>query len=73
MIKCESLLEDTINIACHAGNCFLKKTTYELLIGRSQIFHTLGSLVTHATLPEKMNKLERKCDEEFLVGYSSSS
>ncbi|WVZ83671.1 hypothetical protein U9M48_030797 [Paspalum notatum var. saurae] len=69
-------------VYCHR---LLKTTPYELLIGRkpnisyfrscllgeSQISHTFGSL--DANKGSCLSKFEKKCDEGFLLGYSSNS
>jgi hypothetical protein len=72
---------EAINTACHASNklyChrLLKKTSYDLLIGRKpnlsyfQVFGWKCYILRKCT---RLSKFQSKCDESFLLGYSLSS
>jgi transposase InsO family protein len=72
---------EAINTVCHASNrldChrLLKKTPYELLIGRKpnisyfQVFRCKCYILKKDT---RLSKFQSKCDEEFLLGYSLNS
>jgi hypothetical protein len=70
-----------INIACHASNklyChkLLKKTPYELLIGTKPNFSYFLFFCCKCYILRKasrLSKFEKKCDQRFLLGYSSNS
>jgi hypothetical protein len=72
---------DSINTACHASNrlyChkLLKKTPYELLIGRKtniSYFRVFSCKCYILRKGSRLSKFEKKCDEGFLLGYSSNS
>jgi transposase InsO family protein len=72
---------EAINTACHASNrlyChkLLKKTPYELLIGRKpniSYFRVFGCKCYILRKGSRLSKFEKKCDEGFLLGYSSNS
>jgi hypothetical protein len=67
-----------INTACHASNrlyCYqlLKKTPYELLIGRKpniSYFWVFGCKCYILRKCTRLSKFQSKCDECFLLGYS---
>jgi hypothetical protein len=77
----DSYWAEAINIACHASNrpyChkLLKKTPYELLIGRKpniSYFRVFGCKCYIFRKGSRLSKFEKKCDEGFLLGYSSNS
>jgi hypothetical protein len=68
-----------INTVCHASNrlyChrFFNKTPYELLIGRKpniSNFWVFGCKCYILRKDIRLSKFQGKCDEEFLLGYSS--
>jgi hypothetical protein len=72
---------EAINTACHALNrlyChkLLKKTPYELLIGikpNISYFRVFGCKCYILRKGSRLSKFEKKCDEGFLLGYSSNS
>src|SRR6185437_12891741 len=72
---------EAINTACHASNRvylhrFLKKTLYELLIGRKpniSYFRVFGCKCYIFKKRKHLGKFESRCDVGFLVGYSSNS
>jgi transposase InsO family protein len=72
---------EAINNACHSSNrlyChkLLKKTPYELLIGRKpniSYFRVFGCKCYILRKGSRLSKFEKKCDEGFLLGYSSNS
>jgi hypothetical protein len=72
---------EAINIACHASNrlyChrLLKKTPYELLIGRKpniSYFRVFGCKCYILKKGTRLSKFQSKCDEWFLPGYSLNS
>ncbi|CAO2163650.1 unnamed protein product [Urochloa humidicola] len=76
-----SFWAEAINTACHASNrlyChrFLNKTPYELLIGRKpniSYFRVFGSKCYILRKGTRLSKFGSKCDEGFLLGYSSNS
>jgi transposase InsO family protein len=77
----DSYWAEAINTACHASNrlyChkLLKKTPYELLIGRKPnilYFRVFGCKCYILRKGSRLSKFEKKCDEGFLLGYSSNS
>jgi transposase InsO family protein len=77
----DSYWAEAINTACHASNrlyChkLLKKTPYELLIGRKpniSYFRVFGCKCYILRKGSRLSKFEKKCDEGFLLGYSSNS
>jgi transposase InsO family protein len=74
----DSYWAEAINTACHASNrlyChkLLKKTPYELLIGRKpniSYFRVFGCKCYILRKGSQLSKFEKKCDEGFLLGYS---
>jgi hypothetical protein len=72
---------EVINTACHSSNrlyChkLLKKTPYELLICRKpniSYFRVFGCKCYILRKGSRLSKFEKKCDEGFLLGYSSNS
>ena len=72
---------EVINTACHASNRvylhrFLKKTPYELLIGRKpniSYFRVFGCKCYIFKKRKHLGKFESRCDVGFLIGYSSNS
>jgi hypothetical protein len=72
---------EAINTACHASNrlyChrLLKKTPYELLIGKKpniSHFRVFGCKCYILKKGTPLSKFQSKCDEEFLFGYSLNS
>ena len=77
----DSFWAEAINTACHASNrlyChrFHNKTPYELLIGRKpniSYFRVFGCKYYILKKGTRLSKFQRKCDEGFLLGYSSCS
>jgi hypothetical protein len=77
----DSYWAKAINTACHSSNrlyChkLLKKTPYELLIGRNpniSYFRVFGCKCYILRKESQLSKFEKKCDEGFLLGYSSNS
>jgi hypothetical protein len=77
----DSCWAKAIKTTCHASNrlyCHkpLKKTSYELLIGRKQkfsYFRVFGYKCYSLRKGSWLSKFEKKCDEGFLLGYSSNS
>jgi hypothetical protein len=77
----DSYWAEAINTACHSSNrlyChkLLKKTPYELLIGRKpniSYFRVFGCKCYVLRIGSWLSKFEKKCDEGFLLGYSSNS
>jgi hypothetical protein len=77
----DSYWAEAINTACHSSNrlyChkLLKKTPYELLIGRKpniSYFRVFGCKCYILRKGSRPSKFEKKCDEGFLLGYSSNS
>jgi hypothetical protein len=77
----DSYWAEAINIACHASNrlyChkLLKKTPYKLLIGRKpnlSYFRVFGCECYILRKDSRLSKSGKKCDEGFLLGYSSNS
>ena len=54
----------------------MKKTPYELLIGRKpniSYFRVFGCKCYILRKGSRLSKFEKKCDEGFLLGYSSNS
>jgi hypothetical protein len=76
----DSYWAEAINTACHSSNrlyChkLLKKTPYELLIGRKpniSYFRVFGCKCYILRMGSRLSKFEKKCDEGFLLGYSSN-
>jgi transposase InsO family protein len=77
----DSFWAKAINTTCHASNrlyChrILRKTPYELLVGRKpnilyfQVFCCKCYILRKGTW---LSKFQSKCDEGFLLGYSSCS
>jgi hypothetical protein len=77
----DSYWAEAINTACHSSHrlyChkLLKKTPYELLIGRKpniSYFRVFGCKCYILRKGSRLSKFEKKCDEGFLLGYSSNS
>jgi hypothetical protein len=77
----DSYWAKAINTACHASNrlyChkLLKKTPYELLIGRKpniSYFRVFGCKCYILRKGSRLSKFEKNCDEGFLLRYSSNS
>ena len=77
----EKFWAEAINTACHASNRvylhrLLKKTPYELLIGRKpnvSYFRVFGCKCFIYKKKERLGKFEKRCDIGFLVGYASNS
>jgi hypothetical protein len=77
----DSFWAEAINTACHASNrlyChrLLKKTPYELLIGRKpniSYFWVFGCKCHILRRGTRLSKFQSKCDEGFLLGYSINS
>jgi hypothetical protein len=77
----DSFWAEAINTACHASNrlyChrLLKKTSYELPIGRKpniSYFWVFGCKCYILRKGTRLSKFQSKCDECFLFGYSLSS
>jgi hypothetical protein len=75
----DSFWIEAINTACHASNrlyChrFLNKTPYEQLIGRKpniSYFRVFGCKCYILRKGSRFSKFQSKCDEGFLLGYSS--
>jgi hypothetical protein len=76
-----SFWAEAINTACHYINrlyChpMLEKTPYELLNGRKPniaYFRVFGCKCYILKKGSRLSKFEKKCDEGFLLGYSTSS
>jgi transposase InsO family protein len=77
----DSYWAEAINTACHSSNRLYchklsKKTPYELLIGRKPnilYFRVFGCKCYILRKGSRLSKFEKKCDEGFLLGYSSNS
>jgi hypothetical protein len=77
----DSFWAEAINTACHASNrlyChrLLKKTPYELLIGRKpniSYFWVFGCKCYILRKDIRLSKFQSKCDEGLLLGYSLNS
>jgi transposase InsO family protein len=77
----DSFWAEAISTACHASNrlyChrFFNKTPYGLLIGRKPNISYLQDFGCKRYILRKgyrLSKFQSKCDEEFLLGYSSNS
>jgi transposase InsO family protein len=77
----DSFWAEAINTACHASNrlyChrFHNKTPYELLIERKpniSYFRVFGCKCYILKKGTRLSKFQSKCDESFLLGYSSCS
>jgi len=75
----DSFWAETINTACHASNrlyChrFHNKTPYGLLIGRKpniSYFRVFGCKCYILKKETRLSKFQSKCDEGFLLEYSS--
>jgi transposase InsO family protein len=76
-----SFWTEAINMACFYSNhlyChqFLKKTPYEILNGikpNIAYFQVFGCKYYILKKGTRLNKFEKKCDEGFLLGYSTTS
>jgi transposase InsO family protein len=72
---------ETINVACYYSNhlyChpILEKTPYEILNGRNPniaYFEDFGCKCYIMKKDTRLSKFEKKCDEGFLLGYSTTS
>ena len=72
---------EAINTACYASNRLylhrlLKKTAYELLVGRKpnvSYFRVFGCKCYIYKKRQHLGKFQRRCDIGFMVGYSASS
>jgi transposase InsO family protein len=77
----DSFWVEAINTTCHASNrlyCrrFFNKTSYELLNGRKPnifYFHVFGCKCYILRKGSWLSKFQNKCDEGFVLGYSSNS
>jgi hypothetical protein len=77
----DSFWAEAINTSCHASNrlyChrFFYKTPYELLNGRMpniSYFQVFGCKCYILRKVSLLSKFQSKCDEGFLLGYSSNS
>jgi hypothetical protein len=77
----DSFWAEAINTACHASNrlyChrFFNKTPCELLNGRKpniSYFRVFGCKYYILRKASQLSKFQSKCDEGFLLGYSSNS
>jgi transposase InsO family protein len=76
-----SFWSEAINMACYCSNhlyCHgkLEKTPYELLNGRKPniaYFRVFGCKCYILKKGTRLNKFDKKCDEGFLLGYSTTS
>jgi hypothetical protein len=74
-------MAEAINTTCHASNrlyCYrlLKKTPYELIIGRKlniSYFWVFRCKCYILRKGSRLSKFQSKCDEGFLLGYSLNS
>src|SRR5207253_2073757 len=77
----ERFWAEAINTACYASNRLylhrlLKKTAYELLVGRKpnvSYFRVFGCKCYIYKKRQYLGKFQRRCDIGFMVGYSASS
>jgi hypothetical protein len=77
----DSFWAEAINTSCHTSNrlyChrLLKKTLYELLIGRKpniSYFRVFGCKCYILRKGTHLSKFQSKCDEGFFLGYSLNS
>jgi hypothetical protein len=77
----DSFWAEAINTACHASNrlyChrFFNKTPYQLINGRKpniSYFRVFGCKCYILRKGSRLSKFQSKCDEGFLIGYSSNS
>ena len=77
----DSFWAEAINTACHASNMLychriFNKTPYELLIGRKpniSYFWVFGCKCYILKKGTRLSKFQSKCDECFLLWYSSCS
>jgi hypothetical protein len=77
----DSFWAEAVNTACHASNrlyChrFFNKTPYELLNRRKpniSYFRVFGCKCYILRKGSRLSKFQSKCDEGFLIGYSSNS
>src|SRR6266498_397690 len=77
----ERFWAEAINTACYASNRFylhrlLKKTAYELLVGRKpnvSYFLVFGCKCYIYKKRQHLGKFQTRCDIGFMVGYSASS
>jgi hypothetical protein len=76
-----SFWAEAINTACFYSNrlychAFQEKTPYEILNGRSPniaYFHVFGCKCYILKKGTRLSKFEKKCDEGFLLDYSTTS
>jgi hypothetical protein len=76
-----SFWAEAINTTCFYNNrlyChqFLEKTPYEILNGRKPniaYFWVFGYKCNILKKDTRLNKFEKKCDKDFLLGYSTTS
>jgi hypothetical protein len=76
-----SFWAEAINMACYYSNqlCYhpmMEKTPYELLNGRKPnipYFRVFGCKCYILKKGTRLSKFEKKCDEGFLLGYSTTS
>jgi transposase InsO family protein len=76
-----SFWAEAINTACFYSNClychkFLEKTPYEILNGRKPniaYFRVFGCKCYILKKVTRLSKFKKKCDEGFLLGYSTTS
>src|SRR6266498_3999925 len=77
----ERFWAETINTACYASNrlylhWLLKKTAYELLVGRKPnvlYFRVFGCKCYIYKKRQHLGKFQRRCDIGFMVGYSANT
>nr|AAK50132.1 putative gag-pol polyprotein [Oryza sativa Japonica Group] len=77
----DSFWAEAINTACHAINRLylhrlLKKTSYELIVGRKPnvaYFRVFGCKCYIYHKGVRLTKFESRCDKGFLLGYASNS
>ena len=77
----DSFWAEAINTACHAINRLythrlLKKTSYELIVGRKpniSYFRVFGCKCYILKKCVRLSKFDSRCDVGFLLGYSSNS
>src|SRR5438105_8063356 len=77
----ERFWAEAVNTACYASNRLylhrlLKKTAYELLIGRKpnvSYFRVFGCKCYIYKKRQHLGKFQRRCDIGFMVGYSGNS
>src|SRR6266498_3678124 len=77
----ERFWAEVINVTCYASNSLylhrlLKKTVYELLVGRKpnvSYFRVFGCKCYIYKKRQHLGKFQTRCDIGFMVGYSASS